>query len=323
MNTALTPSLTTPFRPLRSLLALAAAATALGAQAVPVSVSISGLPPGLAPMVDVQRNVCPDGEGWVRNPSQTLTETSFTVFDQVTLPSGQTMIRPRVITGYTASFDSPATPATRTQPFEVRCSAVGIANDEFRFTLRVPGLDNNDQPSSASMSLGRAPQGGSVTLRQTLSARTTSFTPTLSTLTRNVATTMSGSYSASIGTVQGHRLDFLRPSPLFQGAFSRVASLFVRSSDGAACVQAGSTTRCQAGSVPVEAGGVVLLGLQRASGSSVARFSFQLAANFPVGTLKLRTLADASDLADYLVDGAPEALDLLPWVSMDQTVTVQ
>ena len=307
----------------RALLALAAAGLALGAQAVPVTVSVTGLPPGLAPVLDVQRNVCPDGEGWVNNPSQALTESSHTVFEQITLISGQTMIRQRVITAYSASFDTPATPVTQTQPFEVRCSAVGIANDEFRFNLRVPGVDAKDRPTSTLSSLGRASQNSSVTLRQTQSARSTSLTPALSTLTRNVAMTLQGSYSTSIGTLQGHRLDFLRPTSLLPGAFSRVASLFVRSSDGAACVQAGSNTRCQVGSTPVEAGGVVLLGLQRSAGSSVARFTFQLAANFPLGTLKLRTLADASDLAEYLVDGTPEALDLLPWQAMEQTVTVQ
>jgi hypothetical protein len=53
------------------------------------------------------------------------------------------------------------------------------------------------------------------------------------------------------------------------------------------------------------------------------RFSFQLAPTFPIGTLKLRALADATDLPEYLVDGSPQALDLLPWAALEQTVTVQ
>jgi hypothetical protein len=320
MTTALTPSTT---RPLRHLLAAAATLATLGAQAVPVTVSVGGLPPGLAPVLGVQRNVCPDGMGWVHNPSQTLTETSITVFDTVTLPGGQTTIRPRTITRYVARFDTPATPATRTQPFEVRCSAVGISEDRFQFTLRIPGFDANDQPATALTSLGSALQGAPVAISQVLAARTVSFTPALSTLTRNVPVTVDASYSTPIGLVQGQRLDFLRPSALIPGLFSRVASLFLRSSDGAACVQSGSTTRCLSGATPVEAGGVTLRSLQRIGGSSAARFGFQLAPTFPIGTLKLRALADATDLPEYNVDGSPQALDLLPWAALEQTVTVQ
>lgn len=313
-----------PLRPMHRLLALAALAAPFGAQAVPVNVSISGLPPGLAPVLAVQRNVCPDGMGWANNPTQTLIESSQTVFEMVTLPTGQTTIRSRVVTRYSASFDSPATPslANRTVAWDVRCSEVAISADLFQFILKVPGVDANDQPTTTVTSLGTTPQGGSISVNRTLSARTTSFTPGVSVLTRNVATTMDASYSTSIGSIQGQRLDFLRPSTLVPGAFSRVASVFSRSSDGAACVQAGSTTRCLSGSTPVEAGGVRLRSLTRGA-AGAARFQFELLPAFPVGTLKLRATADASDLAEYLVDGTPQVLDLLPFTPLDQTVTVQ
>ena len=57
--------------------------------------------------------------------------------------------------------------------------------------------------------------------------------------------------------------------------------------------------------------------------AGAARFQFELLPTFPVGTLKLRATADASDLAEYLVDGTPQVLDLLPFTPLDQTVTVQ
>jgi len=53
------------------------------------------------------------------------------------------------------------------------------------------------------------------------------------------------------------------------------------------------------------------------------RFQFELMQNFPTGTLRLRAAADASDLPAYLVDGAAQAIQLLPWQALDQTVTVQ
>ncbi|MEN9630066.1 MAG: hypothetical protein RJA10_3294 [Pseudomonadota bacterium] len=315
---------TTASRPLRSLLALAAAAATFGAQAVTVNVSISGLPPGLAPVVEIKRNVCPDGMGWATNPTQALTESSQTLIEPVTLPSGQTTFRSRIITRYTASFDTPATPtaANRTIAYDVRCSEVAMGADQFQFTLKVPGQDANDQPANATHFLGFTSQTGPLSISRTMSARTTSFTPGLSVLTRNVVTTMDAAYSTTIGTIQGQRLEFLRPSTLIPGAFSRTATLFVREGDNAACVQAGSTTRCLAGATPVDAAGVRLRALTRGANGS-ARFQFDLLPTFPVGTLKLRATAEASDLAEYIVDGTPQVLDLLPVVPMDQTVTVQ
>lgn len=315
-------SKTSTFFSRRTLLALAAAATTLGAQAVPVTVSISGLPPGLSPVLDVKRNVCPDGMGWVNNPSQTLTETSHTIFEQVTLPFGQTTIRSKVVTRYTASFDTPATPATRTQPFEVRCSSVAISDDLFQFVLKVPGQDANDQPATTLTGLGTASQNGAVTLNRTMSARTSSFTPAGSVLTRGVPTTLDAGYTTSIGNIEAQRLEFLRPSTQIPGLFTRVATLFLRTGDGAACVQAGSTTRCLSGSTPVDAGGVRLRSLTRTS-AGATRFQFELLPSFAIGSLKLRATADTSDLAEYIVDGTPQVLDLLPLTPMDQTVTVQ
>jgi hypothetical protein len=319
-----TLSTTASFRPLRSLLALAAAAAAFGAQALPVSVSIGGLPPGLTVQVDVKRNVCPDGMGWVNNPTQTLTENNQTVYEQVTLPGGKPSIRARVITTYAANFDTPATPATRTQPYEVRCSAVGIGPDEFQFNLRVAGLNDNGQLTATTTSLGSTPQSGNLSIVRTMEAKTTSFTPALNTLSRNVQTTVYTTHSTTIGSVQGQRLDFLRPSSLLQGTFTRVASLFLRSSDGAPCVQAGTTTRCQtSSSAALDAGIVRLHSIRRITTTGAIRFIFELLPNAPIGTMKISAAADATDLPEYLVDGEPQALDLLPWQATAQTVSVQ
>lgn len=313
------------FRPLRHVLALAAAAAAaLGAQATPVSVVVNGLPPGLQPTLIIKRNVCPDGMGWANNTPKALTESSFTTFEQVTLPTGQITIRSRVITRYTASFDTPATPAT-TELWDKRCSTLGMAEDQFSFSVKVPGLNANDQAADLVSGGVNTPQAGPVTLNLTMAAKTTSLSPSINTLTRGVSQTVDATFSASMGTVGGQRLDFLRPSTLILGGFSRVASIFVRASDIAACVQAGATTRCLTGTTPVEAGGVVLRSLQRTvqGQPGVTRFQFELASSFPIGTLRLRAAADASDLASYLVDGTPQALDLLPWQGKDDDLTVQ
>ena len=309
----------------RALALAAAALSTAQAHAVQVSASIGGLPPGLAPVLTVKRNVCPDGMGWIDNPSVALTETSHTVIEQVTLPGGQLSFRSRVVTRYVASFDTPASTGSGVPAYEVRCSTVGIASDQFSFGLRIPGENAADQPVVATASLGTTLQAGPVSLSRTMAAATTAFSPALSVLTRGVALTLDASFATSIGSVQGQRIDFLRPSPFIAGMFTKVASVFVRSSDNAACVQSGATTQCLSGSTPVEAGGVRLLGLQRTVTGlpGMTRFRFELTGAFPVGTLRLRAAADASDLASTLVDGTPQAIDLLPWQAMEQTLTVQ
>lgn len=323
-----TPSLSTrrphARRGARTLLALAAAGCAFAAQAVPVSVSIGGLPAGLAPVLTVQRNVCPDGMGWVSNPSQALTEQSTTVIERIVLPTGQVTFRSRIITRYVASFDTPVTPAQGGAAFDVRCSTTGIANDLFRFGIRVPGLNAADQPTTANGFVAETLQSTSVTVNATLAAKTTSFAPTLTALARGMIHTVDAGHATSLGTVTGQQLDFLRPSSLIPGGFTRAARIFVRA-DGVGCVQSGSATRCLGEPTLPEAGGVLLRGLQRTvSGQpGVVRFQFELMHGFPTGTLKLRAAADATDLDAYLVDGTPQALDLLPWQAMEQTVTVQ
>lgn len=308
----------------RGLFALGTLAAAAAAQAVPVSVTLSGLPPGLSPTVVVQRNTCPDGMGWISNPAQALTETSVTVLERVTLPFGQTLLRTKLVTRYVASFDTPVTPANSASPLERRCSTLGINEDLFRYSVRVPGFAAN---GAAATLTGFVAQTGQVagSVGAVMEAKTTSFTPIASgTLARGMTHTLDATYSTSLGTVQGQRINFLRPSALFQGLFSQTASLFVRA-DGAACVQAGSVTRCLGEPGQTEAGGVLLRGIQRSvpEQPGIVRFQFELMQSFGTGTVRLAAAADATDLAAYNVDGAAQTLNLLTWQAAEQTVTVQ
>ncbi|MBK7060964.1 MAG: hypothetical protein IPI03_02925 [Rubrivivax sp.] len=328
MNQPLTHSTIRPLRttrclhPVRKLLALAAAAAAFGAQAVPVTVSIGGLPPGLSPVLTVQRNVCPDGMGFKSNPSQDLVEQTLTTFERITLPGGQLTIRPRLITRYTASFDTPATPAQSNDPIEVQCSRVGINADLFRFGLRLSGANGLGQAATLSGFVADTPQAGPIALNQTLSARTRNLTlvnQPQATMARGMVHRVTADFSTSLGTVQSRTLDLLRPSNLFFGAFTRVARLFERD-DGVACVLAGQVTRCLGEPGPVEAGGVILRGFNR---NGTARFDFELAQSFNPGSVRLSASANASDLARYVVDASLQQIDLLPWQAQSLDVTVQ
>jgi hypothetical protein len=302
-------------------------AAAGAAQAVPVSVSIEGLPPGLSPALTVQRNICPDGMSFIDNPTQILTEQSMTSFERVTLPSGQTIFRSRVRTRYVASFDTPVTPERPTQPFEVRCSRVSINPDLFNFGIRLIGSNARGLPAQLTGVVAQTLQGPAVKLNLTLAASTTELivvNQPQDTLARGMVHSVNVSDEASLGSVQARTLDLLRPSTLFPGAQTRVARLFERS-DGAACVQAGKQTQCLGEVVSPEAGGVILRGFRRpaAGRPGPAVFQFELQQGFPVGPLKLSASADASDLTRYLVDGQLETLDLLPWQAKSKDLIVQ
>jgi hypothetical protein len=312
---------------MRHTLALLMLAAAGAAQAVPVSVSIDGLPPGLSPALTVQRNICPDGMTFIDNPTQILTEQSLPTFERVTLPSGQVIFRSRVRTRYVASFDTPATPDRPTQPFEVRCSRVSLNPDLFNFGIRLIGANARGLPAQLTGDIAQTPQGPAVKLNVTLDATTTDLivvNQPQDTLARGMVHSVNVSYEASMGAVQSRTLDLLRPSTLFPGAQTRVARLFERS-DGAACVQAGAQTRCLGEVVSPEAGGVVLRGFRRpaAGRPGPVTFQFELQQGFPVGPLKLSASADASDLTRYLVDGQLETLDLLPWQAKSKDLIVQ
>jgi hypothetical protein len=309
----------------RTLVTLAAAGCTLASHAVPVSVSIGGLPSGLAPVLTVQRNVCTDGESWLNNPSQQLTEQNLTTLERVVLPSGLVTFRSRIVTRYVASFDTPATPDPAGPGPQVRCSVAGINHDLFRFGIRVPGLNAAGRPAVVSGFVADVRQAAPVSVNQTLSAQTTSFLPALTTLARGMTHVVETNHAASLGTVEHQQIDFLRPSPLFPGAYQRVARLFMRDAT-TGCVQAGTTTRCLGDGPDLpEAGGVLLRGAstQLPGRRGVVQFRFELMHGFPIGSLSLSARADARDLDAYIVDGTPQPLDLLPWQGMSQSVTVQ
>jgi hypothetical protein len=314
----------------RYLLALGAATASLATQAVPVSVSIDGLPQGLAPVLTIERDNCTDGYGFIPNPSQPLTETSRTLIERVVLPSGIVVFRPVVRTRYVATFDTLATPDPSV-PLQVPCSAGG-SPDLFRFGLKVPGRDTSNQPvvlETTPDQEGFAPQAGPVVYRTTLSARTTDFSPTVDALARGMVHTFTARFESDLGAVESQRIEFVRPSTLHPGAEVVVVRIFVRN-DGVGCVQALSTTRCMGGPGLAEAGGVQLRGVQRAVPGQpgfllpgAVRFQFELLHSFPTGPVKLRAAARMRDLPAYLVNGQPQALNLLPWQGMSQTVVVQ
>ena len=311
---------------LRTVAGLACAGASLACLATPVTVSIGGLPAGLTVQLKTQRNVCPDGMGWITNPAQALTEQTFSTFDRVTLPGGGFQLRQRLVTRYTASFDTPVTPPNSNQLPEIRCSRVGIGADQLRFTVQVAGADDSGRAAQWSAALGSFPMDTPVALNTTLEARTTALTlsppaaPDL--LPRGMRHSLTLNLAASGGTVSQASVSLLRPlatSPLLR---TSVARLFQRE-DGRACIQAQGSTRCLGDAPgPLMHGGVELHGIVSAGGGQTS-IQFSLLQDFPVGPVALRASAQASDLPYYQVDGSLTAMDLLPWQALERSFTVQ
>jgi hypothetical protein len=324
MTHATSPVRTRPALVRRALIALACAGAAVASHATPVSVSISGLPPGLQPTLKIQRNVCPDGMGWITNPSQALTEQTSTTYDRITLPGGGIQLRPRVVTRYVATFDTPATPTASSNPLEVRCSRVGINADLLSFTLQVPGQDERGRSVQWQAGLGQTPMDAPVTLNTTLSARTASITlagATQDLLPRGAIHTLRLELVASGGAVGEASVSLLRPLPTSPFLRATAARLF-QTADGRACIAAQGSTRCIGDAPgPLMHGGVQLFGIAVVNGRT--QLQFTLLQEFPTGPVTVRASADAADLPLYRVDGDFVPLDLLPWQALERTFTVQ
>jgi len=298
--------------------ALLTLTAATAAQAVPVSVSLGGLPAGLSPSVTIKRNICMDGIGWINNAKLTLTESTATTLERVVLPDGRVVMRGRLVPTYVGSIDTPATPVQN------RCSTHSIGPDELHLILNVPGADDTGTARVLSGSLGVFAMHNPVVVNAALAARTTSLVVVnqpQGTLARGMVHSVQVGFSASLGTVELASLTMTRQSPTNPLLWPLVARLFERA-DGRACIQTSSSTRCLGDTPgPLVHGGVQLHGIPVLQG--IKTFQFTLQQNFVVGPMRIRASANATDLDNYLVDGSLEPLDLLPWKTMSLATTVQ
>lgn len=303
----------------RLLACMAAACSTAAVRAVPVSVSVEGLPPGLTVRADVERNVCPDGVGWAGNPSQPMSEQTSVEYETFTSSTGQAVMRPKLVTRYVASFDTQTTPAPNPQKWDIRCSAVGMDTDRFKFGVSVSGLNLLGGRTLISGIFAETAQTA-VSVSAKLAARTTALTTDGPVWTRNLRHGVNMSYSASLGSVGAQRLELLRPRA--DGTLDLVASIYV-DKERRTCLRAGSSLQCS-DIASVEAAGVRAYPV--ALGTTTWRrteFVVALLPDFAPGPLKLRGSADATDLARYFVDGTPLELDLLPWQPSVLDLTVQ
>lgn len=312
----------------RRLARLCAAASALGAVAagaVPVSAVIDGLPPGLSTRLIASKITCGSFTPRIdRFAGVPMAENSFTVFDTVVGVGGITLLRPRIVTTYSAQAD-----------FSDRgCDGTPT---QLQFSVDVDGERTSASPVFRTAGVSSSTRvDGSIRVATTLrgfsqglvSGPAGSLAPFVQ-FTRGIFNRVVVSHSDPFGaaSVAAPVLELVLPSPTAPRGFAVSTRLFITSS-GEKCIRAQFTTRCQTSGI-LSHGGVDLStdSTEHRPGSrtsaSGSTFVFKLSNSFPIGTYTLNAWADDVDPFDYLVDGVPTELDLIKWTPVTQSVVIQ
>ena len=309
----------------RCLLAFIGAAAPLLAQAqlLPVIVGAEGLPPGLFVMLSASRAVCPDGLTFVSVGRLPATESQRVVYDSVPQASGPPILRARTITRYTAQFN-----------IAPEASPCNLVNGNLLFSAEVAGMG-----AAPTLVFRRAAVGSAnfstASLNLVFTLRAMSLQPHVGNFTFippwqraliNAITVQHknpfGAASVVSPTLEIRRIPTLvgQPEPL-------VARVFIRP-NGTECVQTASQLRCigDAPGTTVTLAGVTIHSSSRHPNFidiESTDFVMTLTNEFVPGTYRLRAFADDLDPIEYLVDGALQPLNLLPWQAFNGTVIVQ
>ena len=314
------PTPNTVHRVRRTAFAVAVALAAPAALAA-VDTRIDGLPPGLTvALVASQQRCTVNGPLTQQLAQQPLTEQTITFWDTVPVLGGGFQLAQRTRTTYVGRLTLPQQlPATG-------CTATAV-----NFDLGVLG--------EAAIRFGRigntSSPGTFTALNVTMEAKTTTLvqigdgsTPTalVRGQTQRWSTTHRDSMNES--SVVEPVLDFMVQTnfPFFGATASRARISIAR--DGQVCVRANNTTVCRTraqggtvvnGDVEVDVADTRHTTL---TDSANTTWRFRLGAGFPAGTVAARVAADDLDSIDYMVDGVPTTLNLLPWKSLSVPVLV-
>lgn len=313
----------------RFLAAVAAAAVAPSALAL-IDTRIDGLPAGLNLTIKAEQVRCDGGQPLLAQLG--LTEQTTTSWETVPQPGGGFKLVQRTRTAYVGQFSLPL-PLSR-----AGCSFDPAA----RFFLGVLGQSDNGPAMRWGMILASVSPASLTTLHQTMEAKTTSLNATVSVngQSQNVGTPTaivrgqlqrwhsSHRDSMNESSVADPALEFLvQTNQPFFGAMASVGRISI-DRDGRVCVRASGSTVCR---TRAQGGTVAHGGIEAdvsdtqhtaLSNSANTSWRFRLTNSFPAGTVTARVSADDVDPFDYLVDGVPTALHLLPWKSLSVPVQV-
>lgn len=322
MTTVNLPSPTAVAAAAAALLTLLLAAPA--ARAVPVSMTLDELPPGLAVNAMVFRSTCPNGGQHVRQfaASFPLAESSRIVFETVTGLDGRPTLRSRIVTTYSGQLAD----VSAAVPPQNRCSF----GQALTFDAGVIGAGASGQPAQRiAERLGSAanPTTAQNVVRRMLGS--TTGLPAARDLSRNQLVSFTVFHENPFGdaATQSPTMEFSRPGPILGGGLqlAQVTRLFINAS-GARCIRAAGVTRCS-NSTPLQNGRLVHGGVELVVANtrhlqSQSTFQFELNSDFVAGSYTVRAFADDNDSIDYLVDGVPTEMDLIKWVPSVSAMTV-
>jgi hypothetical protein len=322
MNTVTPKSPTTVALAAATLLTLTL--TAPAAHAVPVSMTLEELPPGLAITAMVFRSTCPNGGQHARQfaASFPLAESSRVVFESATGLDGRPTLRSKVVTIYSGQLAE----VSAAVPAQNRCSF----GEALSFDAGLLGAGANGQ--QAQRVLERLGSAANPTVARNLVRKINGSSSGLlpaRDLSRNQLVSFTISHENPFGDAftQAPVMEFSRPGPIIGGGLqlALVTRLFINTA-GARCIRAAGVTRCS-NNTPLQNGrlihgGVELVVANTRHQNFQSSFQFELNNDFVAGSYSVRAFADDNDTIDYLVDGVPTELDLIKWVPSTSTMTV-
>jgi hypothetical protein len=316
----------------RPLLAAALAAAAPAALAA-IDTRIDGLPAGLSVSVVANQIRCINGSAQSSQLSSlALAEQTITSWEVVQLPFGGMTLVQRTRTAYVGQLALPLPlPASGCSFGQALTFNVGVLGESaVGPAVRFGQIGSTTSPATFT------------TLHHTMEAKTTSLSSLVfvNGLNQNVGAptalvrgqtqrwTTTHRDSMNESSVVEPTLDFLVQSNVpFVGAMASRGRISV-ASDGRVCVRVGTNTVCRTRAQ----GGTVVNGNIEAdvadtqhsvlTDSANTFWRFRLTAGFAAGNVIVRVGADDLDPIDYLVDGVPTSLNLLPWKSLSLPVLV-
>src|SRR5688572_1140531 len=290
-----------------------------------VRTAVSGLPGGLSVGFVARVTQCTaNGIQFPLAGSTNLTEETQTTIERVTGPGGQVTFVAVTRSTYVGEL-------TVALPANNGCN--GVPNDTVVFDHSVLAQDNGN-PVFRFANIGMRVTSSPFQLNRTLEGKTSSIvenglTPT--NVTKNVFHRMSVAYADSFGTnsISTPSLEFTQPGTGPGGIPTIIsrAKMFLTDTNNA-CLRVNGITQCRAlsqggtltnGTVTLNVGAIT------DSTNSTTRFvsfSFRLEPGFATGSFSLVGAADDEDTDEYMVNGEPEVLNLLPWKALKLAVDV-
>lgn len=309
---------------------LAFSASNLEAQARTINIEADGLPAGLNVSFALEFARCTaNGMTFVAAGSVTLDEHSWTTYEPVTLPNGLPSLRAVVHTEYLGQL-SVFLPANN--------GCQSVPNNTARSFYGILGESNGAQAFRRTNPVGRILSSPTMNIAETISAFTrvivdsNAQAPAASIARSTTANSRwAVGYDDHFGaaSISSPSLSITQLVVGFGGMLTTQTRIkMILNTAGQVCLTVDGATVCRArsqGGTLVNGAVSVNVGQLQDTNNQIERsvlWVFRIDPTFPAGNFNAVAGASDDDPMEYLVDGSPEPLNLLPWKNMVIPITI-